>query len=268
LIVLAASYLLPLYWMFISALKDDPQVYTVPPILIPRPAHWNNFVDAWLLYDFNRYMVNTVVRYALPVTLGLTLSSSIVAYGFSRLHWPGRDVFFFICLATMMVPYQVTMVPLFVVFRNLHWLNSYLPLVIPGFCGSPFSIFLLRQFFMSIPEELSDAARIDGATEFDILFRIILPLARPALTVVALLRFLHAWNDYLGPLIYINDEAAFPLALAVNRLRAVLAGITTKSLTYPYMMAVSTMVTLPIVVAFFFAQRTFIEGVSVTGIKG
>ena len=268
LIVLALTFLLPFYWMASSALKNDSQVYTVPPVWIPRPAHWNNFPDAWLQYDFNRYMLNTVVRYALPVTVATTLASALVAYGFSRLRWPGRDAFFFVCLMTMMIPFQVTMVPLFIVFKRLGWLNSYLPLVIPSFCGSPYFIFMLRQFFMTIPQELSDAARIDGASEFSILFRILLPLARPALTVVALFQFMWAWNDYLGPLIYINRSALYPLALAINQLRTILVGVGLAPLAYPYLMAVSTVTTAPILIGFFFTQRTFIEGISLTGIKG
>jgi multiple sugar transport system permease protein len=268
LIVLAVSFLLPFYWMASSALKNDSQVYTVPPVWIPRPAHWNNFPDAWLQYNFNLYMTNTVVRYAIPATLGVTLSSAIVAYGFARLRWPGRNVLFFICLTTMMVPFQVTMVPLFITFRRLGWLNSYLPLVIPGFCGAPYFIFMLRQFFLTIPEELSDAARIDGAGEFGILFRIILPLARPALTVVALFQFMGAWNDYLGPLIYINRDQVYPLALGIQRLRSMLAGVGIAPMAYSYLMAVSTVATVPILIAFFFTQRTFIEGISLTGLKG
>ncbi|MDI7277212.1 MAG: carbohydrate ABC transporter permease, partial [Anaerolineae bacterium] len=157
LVVLASSFLLPFYWMISSALKDDSQVYTVPPVWIPSPAYWENFANAWLQYDFNTYMLNTVTRYAVPVTLGVTLSSAIVAYGFARLRWSGRDLLFFICLTTMMVPFQVTMVPLFITFRRLGWLNTYLPLVVPGYCGAPYFIFMLRQFFLTIPEELSDA---------------------------------------------------------------------------------------------------------------
>lgn len=268
LIVLAFSFLLPFYWMASSALKNDSQVYTVPPVWIPIPTYWNNFPDAWLQYDFNRYMVNTVVRYALPGTLATTVASAVVAYGFSRLRWPGRDALFFVCLMTMMVPFQVTMVPLFIIFKRLGWLNSYLPLVIPSFCGSAYFIFMLRQFFMTIPQELSDAARIDGAGEFGILFRIILPLARPALIVVALFQFMWAWNDYLGPLIYINRAALYPLALAINQLRQTLVGVGISPLAYPYLMAVSTVTTIPILIGFFFTQRTFIEGISLTGMKG
>jgi ABC-type glycerol-3-phosphate transport system permease component len=268
LIILAASFMLPFYWMVSSALKDDSQVYTVPPVWIPNPAHWNNFVDAWLQYDFNSYIINTVTRYAVPVTLGVTLSSAIVAYGFSRLRWPGRDVLFFICLTTMMVPFQVTMVPLFIIYKRLGWLNTYLPLVVPGYFGVPYFIFMLRQFFLTIPEELSDAARIDGAGELGILFRIILPLARPALTVVALFQFMGAWNDYLGPLIYINKDKLYPLALAIDHLRSQLAGVGIAPMAYPYLMAVSTVGTIPILIGFFFTQRTFIEGISLTGLKG
>ena len=268
LVILAASFMLPFYWMVSSALKDDSQVYTVPPVWIPSPAHWNNFADAWLQYDFNTYMVNTVTRYAVPVTLGVTLSSAIVAYGFARLRWPGRDVLFFICLTTMMVPFQVTMVPLFITFRRLGWLNTYLPLVVPGYFGAPYFIFMLRQFFLTIPEELSDAARIDGAGELGILFRIILPLARPALTVVGLFQFMGAWNDYLGPLIYINKDKLYPLALGIQRLRTMLAGVGIAPMAYSYLMAVSTVATVPILIGFFFTQRTFIEGISLTGLKG
>jgi ABC-type glycerol-3-phosphate transport system permease component len=168
----------------------------------------------------------------------------------------------------MMVPFQVQMVPLFVIFRRLGWLNSFLPLTVPTFFGIPFYIFLLRQFFMTIPEELSAAARIDGAGEFRILFRIILPLARPALIVVGLFAFINAWNDYLGPLIYLNDEASYTLSLGVESLRRSLLYVGTTALAYPYLMAVSTIVTLPILVAFLFGQRAFIEGITLTGIKG
>jgi len=268
LIMLAISFFLPFYWMISSALKDDSQVYTVPPIWIPRPAHWNNFPDAWLQHDFIRYAVNTVFRYAIPVALAGTVSSAVVAYGFSRLRWPGRDTLFFVCLTTMMIPFQVTMVPLFIVFRGLGWLNSYRPLVIPAFFGSPYFIFMLRQFFLTIPEELADAARIDGANEIGIMARIMFPLAQPALIVVALFQFMAAWNDYFGPLVYINRDAMYPLALGINQLRSALTGIAISPLAYPYLMAVSTVATVPVVVGFYFTQRTFIEGISMTGLKG
>jgi multiple sugar transport system permease protein len=268
LIALAFSFVLPFYWMGSSALKDDSQVFTVPPVWIPSPAYWNNYWDAWNIYDFNLYMMNTVFRQAIPVMVGSVFSSAIVAYGFARLRWPGRDILFSICLMTMMVPYAVIMVPLFITFKHLGWINTYLPLTVPAYFGSPFFIFMLRQFYLGIPQELSDAARIDGASEFGILWRIMLPLSKPALVVVALFSFLGAWNDYLGPLIYLNQRDQYTIALGIENLRRTIAQVGATSLAYPYLMAVSTIVTLPIFIAFFFAQRTFIEGISLTGLKG
>lgn len=268
LISLSASFAFPLFWMISSALKNDSQIYSVPPVLIPIPAHWNNFIDGWTRVDFYTFTLNSIFRYTLPVTIATVLASTIVAYGFSRLRWPGRDTLFYVCMATMMIPWQVTMVPLFIIFKNLGWINSYRPLVVPAISGHPYFIFLLRQFFMTIPEELSDAARIDGASELGILFRIILPLSVPALSVVALFRFVWAWNDYLGPLIYLNQERLYPLALGVQRLRSIATSMGTSGNAYPHLMAVSTIVALPIILAFFFAQRTFIEGISLTGMKG
>jgi ABC-type glycerol-3-phosphate transport system permease component len=268
LVILAFSFMLPFIWMATSAVKNDSQVYTVPPIWIPNPALWENFYNAWTSYNFNLYMFNTVFRYAIPTTIGVTVSSAIVAYGFARISWKGRDVLFFICLATMMVPFQVTMVPLFITFKNFGLINTYWPLVLPAFFGSPYFIFMLRQFYRTIPVELSDAAYIDGANEFEILWKIILPLAKPALTVVALFQFMNAWNDYLGPLIYLNQENMKTVALGIEGLRRTITQVGSAQLAYPYLMAVSTLVTLPILIAFFFAQRTFIEGISLTGIKG
>ena len=158
-IVLAASYAFPLYWMISSAMKDDPQIYRVPPVIFPNPAHLNNFVDAWRSDEFTLYTFNSIFRYALPVMLFTVASSAVVAYGFSRVRWPGRDALFGVCIATMLVPYTVVMVPLFIIFKQLGWTGSYLPMVVPSMFGSAFYIFMLRQFFMSLPEELSEAAR-------------------------------------------------------------------------------------------------------------
>jgi multiple sugar transport system permease protein len=267
LFVLTITYVLPFFWMFTSALKNDSQVYVVPPIWFPNPAFWENFLNAWKSQPFNLYLFNTVFLYAIPVTFGMVLSSSIVAYGFSRLRWKGRDTLFYLCLATMMVPFQVQMVPLFIIFKHLGWIDSFRPLVIPAFFGGPFYIFMLRQFFMTLPIELSEAARIDGATELGILFRIILPLSRPALTVVALFSFIDAWNDYLGPMIYVHNNLKLVLALGVENMRRTMMFNSTISNAYPYLMAVSTIIVLPILILFFFGQKTFIEGISMTGIK-
>jgi len=268
LLILAISFTLPFYWMLSSAVKNDAQVYTVPPIWFPMPQFWNNFWDAWTSRPFNLYTFNTVVRYAIPATVGTVLSSSLVAYSFSRIRWYGRDALFAVVLATLMIPTWVRLVPLFIIFKQLGWLNTFLPLVVPAFFGNAFFIFLLRQFFLGIPSELSDAARIDGANELQTMFRIIMPLAKPALAVVALFTFMDAWNDYIGPLIYVNVEDKWVLALGVQRLRGAVYEIGNTQLAYPYLMAVSTLITMPIFLAFFFAQRTFIEGISLSGLKG
>lgn len=268
LLLLAFLFVLPLLWMVSSALKVDDQVFHVPPIWFPIPAHPNNFYDAWHKYDFTRFAFNSVFRYSIPSTIFVTVSSAIVAYGFSRLRWRGRELLFGLCLGTIMIPPQVTLIPLFIIFKNLGWLNSYLPLVVTGLFGSPWYIFVLRQFFMTIPQELSDAARIDGASELGILRRIIMPLSVPALIAVALFQFLFTWNDYLGPLVYINKIDMYPLGLGIGQLRRALGETGTTALVYPYLMAVSALVTVPILILYFFAQRRFIEGVTTTGMKG
>ncbi|MBX3054397.1 MAG: carbohydrate ABC transporter permease [Caldilineaceae bacterium] len=268
LLALAVTFLLPFYWMISSAIKTDTQVYTVPPVWFPPTPLWNNFWDAWNSENFWLFTYNTVVMYAVPATIGTVLSTSLVAYSFSRLRWIGRDTVFALVLATIMIPSWVRLVPLFIIFKKMGWLNTFLPLVVPAFFGSAFFIFLLRQFFMSIPTELSDAAKIDGANELQTMFKIILPLSIPALAVVALFTFMDSWNDYLGPLIYVNIEEKWVLALGVQRLRNAVQEIGNTKLAYPYLMAVSSIITLPIFLAFFFAQRTFIEGISLTGLKG
>ena len=268
LIVLAVSFLLPFYWMMSSAVKNDAQIYVVPPIWFPRPQFWENFWNAWNSETFNLWTFNTVVRYALPATIGTVLSSSLVAYSFARIDWKGRDALFVIVLTTMMVPDWVRLVPLFVIFKKLGWINTFNALVVPSFFGSAFFIFLLRQFFLALPLELSDAARIDGASELHIFVRIILPLSKAALAVVALFTFMNAWNDYLGPLIYLNREEKWVLTLGVGRLRSAVDEIGNTKLAYPWLMAVSSIITLPVFLAFFFAQRSFIEGISLTGLKG
>ena len=267
-ILLSVSFMLPLYWMAMSALKTPEQVFTIPPVWFPVPARWVNYIEAWKVDEFTLYLFNTVFRYCIPVVIGTVVSNTLVAYSFGRLKWIGRDVLFAICLMTMMIPGQVTMVPMFIIFKHLGWVNSFKPLVVPSFFAGAYNIFLLRQFFRTIPEELSDSARIDGANEFQILAYVILPLIKPALAVVALFSFMGAWNDYMGPLIYINQSKIYPISLGLANLGAALNQVGIKGLAYPYLMAVSTIVTMPIILIFFFAQRTFIEGIALTGMKG
>ncbi|HZB96906.1 MAG TPA: carbohydrate ABC transporter permease [Herpetosiphonaceae bacterium] len=262
-ILLSILFALPFIWMVSTSLKDDPQTFRVPPIWLPNPMRFANYPEALTKYPFGQYFVNTL-WYAIPSTVGSILSSAIVAYGFSRIRWRGRNLIFFVCLTTIMIPFQVRFIPLYIIFKNLHWLNSYKPLIVPAFFGNVYYIFLLRQFFMSIPHELSEAAKIDGASEWSVLTKIILPLAKPALAVVGLFQFIGAWNDYLGPLIYLNRSNLFPISLGLENFNSAFA----ESLRWPYTMAASTVTILPIVILFFVAQRTFVEGVTVTGIKG
>jgi ABC-type glycerol-3-phosphate transport system permease component len=260
---LGFTFALPLIWMVSTALKTDPQVYRIPPVWIPYPIRPMNFVEVLTKHDFGLYFVNTM-RYALPSLVGGVVSSALVAYSFGRLRWWGRNVFFALCLGTMMIPFQVRMIPLYIVFSKIGWINSYKPLIIPSFFGGASAIFLMRQFFMTIPRDLSDAARVDGCNEFRIFYSIILPLSKPVLAVVALNYFMGAWNNYLGPLIYLNRQELYPLALGLRMLNSTFR----EELMWPYQMAASTAVVAPVIVVFFFTQRTLIEGITLTGIKG
>lgn len=224
---------------------------------------WSNFVNAVIeMQYFPQYLWNSLTLCVLTV-LGTILSCSFVAYGFSRIDWPGRDKVFLILLATMMIPFPVIMVPLYGLFRELGWIGTLRPLWVPTFFASAFNVFLLRQFFRTIPRELSEAATIDGCGHVRIFFQIILPLAKPAIAVVALFQFLATWNDFMGPLIYLTDQQDFTLALGLQFFQSRQGGTQ-----WHYLMAASTLVVLPVILLFFFAQRTFIEGISMTGMKG
>jgi len=261
LVVCGVVFLIPFAWLLSTSLKADPQIFVFPPIWVPRPVLWRNYIEALKYIHFMTYLRNTVYVCTL-VVLGTVVSSSLVAYSFSRLRWPGRDALFMIALATMMVPFQVTLIPLVIMFERMGWIGSFRPLWVPAFLGIPFFIFLLRQFFFTIPQELSDAARIDGASELDIYARVILPLAKPALATVVLFAFMGAWNDFLGPLIFLSSESNYTLALGLQQFQS------QHESQWAYLMAVSAVISLPLIVLFFFAQRTFIRGIALTGIKG
>lgn len=262
LLLFSAFFLLPWVWMLSTSLKNPDELAIYPPIWIPEPIRWDNYLLAFNEGSLGIYLINTVIV-TVPSVLGAVLSNALAAYGFSRVRWPGRDMLFAIVLATLILPDFVTFIPLYLVFRNLNWINTYLPLVVPTFLGSPFFIFLLRQFFMGLPLELSDAARVDGASEFRIFMQIILPLARPALAVVALFQFIGSWNDYFGPLIYLNDTAKYTISLGIANMQTAYG-----FMNFAWIMAATCMSVLPIIVLFFFAQRTFIEGIALTGLKG
>ncbi len=211
---------------------------------------------------FLTYLLNTLVVAVLSV-IGTVLSSSLVAYGLSRIKWRGSNTLFIITLSTMMIPFPVLMIPLYSVFRELGWIGTLMPLWVPAFFGSAFNIFLLRQFFLTIPSEISDAARIDGCSEFGIYWRIMLPLAKPALAVVALFQFLFCWNDFLGPMIFLTEPSTFTMALGLQQYQSQHGGSE-----WHLLMAASVLLVLPIIVLFFFMQKTFIQGISTTGVKG
>jgi multiple sugar transport system permease protein len=253
-------YVFPFYWMVITALKTDQQIFQWPPALVPTTPQWQNFIESTRYIPFWLYMKNTMVICLIAVA-GTLISCTLVAYGFARIRWPGREIAFIIYLSTMMLPGQVTMIPLYIVFRKLGWVGTIAPLVVPTFFGNAFFVFLLRQFFMTIPLELTDAAHIDGANELGILWHIMLPLIKPALAAVALFTFLGNYRDFLGPLIYLTEQAQWTISLGLQMFKNMYG------LQWQLMMAASALTMLPTVVLFFLTQRTFIEGITMTGIK-
>jgi multiple sugar transport system permease protein len=270
LLLICTLALLPFLWMLSTSLKTLPESVAYPPRLWPASAQWHNYLDVFRSEkaDFLLWTRNTLIIAVLAVT-GTTLSSAIVAYGFARLRFRGRNALFILMLSTMMLPFPVTMVSLFALFRwlgdhtGMAWLGTFKPLWVPAWFGSAFNIFLLRQFFLTIPTELSESARIDGCTEFGIFWRIIVPLSRPALAVVALFAFMAIWNDFLGPLVYLQRPEQFTLALGLQNFQSKAGGTS-----WHLLMAASVMVITPALILFFLAQKTFIEGIATTGMKG
>jgi multiple sugar transport system permease protein len=253
--------LAPVFWMVSTSLKLKAQIFHYPPVWIPDPFVWSNYSEAMTAVPFDRYAVNTFIICVANIA-GVLISSSIAAYAFARLRFPGRDVLFVIVLTEFMLPPTVTLIPRYIEFRKLDMIDSWWPLILPNWFGNAFFIFLLRQFFRTIPRDLSDAAKVDGASEFRIFWQIILPLSRPALAVVVIFQFLYNWNDFLEPLIYINSPDNNTVALGLAQFRDLLSS------EIGYLMAASTVMVLPVVVLFFVAQRYFIRGVVLTGMKG
>lgn len=257
----AILYVTPVYWMAITSLKTTPEVFQIPPAWWPAELQWQNYPDALNVFPFVLYAGNTL-RIAGPVAIGTTISSSLVAYGFSRLRWPGRDHVFYLVLATLMIPTWVTLVPLYILFNNIGWVNTFRPLIVPSFFGDAFSIFLLRQFFLRQPQDLVDAARVDGASHLRVFLEIILPLSRPALAVVALFSFINAWTDFFNPLIYLSNPDKYTLQLGLFNF------FSQHFVNWPGFMAASVVVLAPIAILFFLTQKTFIEGITFTGLRG
>ncbi len=268
LVLLSILFTIPLLWMISTSLKPIEQTMTSPPQWIPGKILWENYPKAIAYHSeelgfipFLVYARNTVIITILSVA-GAVISNSLVAYSFARIKWPGRDFFFATTLATMMVPVPVTMVPTFALFRWLGWVGTFKPLWVPAFFASAFSIFLLRQFYRTIPMELSEAAKIDGASELQIFTDVIVPLSRPAMMVVALFTFMGSWNDFMGPLIYLIDQHTFTLSVGLSAYQTQHGGTP-----WNLLMAASTLVILPVVIVFFLAQKVFIQGIATSGLK-
>jgi len=262
LLVLGIAIMLPLLWTLSSSLKPAGAGTRFPPEFIPKVFVWDNYPHVFRMIPFMTFFRNSVIVSSLAV-LGELLSASLVAFSFARLRFPGRNFLFLLVLATMMIPYPVTMVPTFIMFKMLHMVGSFLPLVLPPYFGPAFSIFLLRQFFATINLELDEAAKVDGAGEFLIYSRIVLPLSKPVLATVAIFSFMANWNDFLNPLIYLGDSNMYTLALGVNFLRSFRGGGD-----LPLQMAASVMFIAPCVLLFIIAQRSIVMGIVTTGIKG
>ncbi len=270
---LALIFLVPFYWMIISSLKTKETMFSNPLVWWPAVQHWENYATAinYPGFPFLQFLWNSVY-YAVASTIGTVISCSMVGYAFARLRFPLRNLLFYVTIATLMIPWVVTFIPTFILFKGLDtlttqtigvkMLGSYWPLIIPAFGGNAFYIFMMRQFFMGLPSELSDAARVDGAGEYRIFWQIMLPLVKPAIMVMAVFTFLATWNDFFGPLIYLSDNKLYPLSLGLYAFRS------QRTTEWALMMAASTLATLPLIVIFFFTQRYFLEGIKLTGMKG
>lgn len=262
LIGISIILLTPIYWMVITSLKPMSEIMQFPPTMFPKEIVWSNYLDTLQAFPFLRYTANTLFITAF-VVLGNILSNSFIAYGFAKISFPGRNFVFALVLATMMIPGFVTLIPQYILFTKLGWVGTYLPLIVPAFFGSAFFIFLMRQFYMSISDELVEAAKIDGASHFYIWRKIMLPLTKPALVTVAIFSFNGVWNDFLGPFLYVHEESMYTLQIG---LQTFVSQTTTQ---WNYLMAGSTMVLIPVIVLFFICQRYFIEGMDLTaGSKG
>jgi multiple sugar transport system permease protein len=271
---LSALFAAPFVWMMLSSLKTAPEWYAMPPTWLPAVPQWGNFARVWTLYQFPvlRWTYNSLLVVFLATT-GTLLSASVVAYGFARLRFRGRDTLFIITLATMMLPAQVTLIPQFIMFLKLKWLNTFMPLWVPfWFGGGAFAIFVMRQFYMTLPKELDEAARIDGAGYLRIFTSILIPLCKPALATIGIVSFMDHWGDFMGPLIYLTDKKNFTVALGLRFFSqsGASAGTTNASMEplETILMAATTLSIIPCVVIFFAGQRYFVKGIATTGLKG
>lgn len=261
LIVGAVVVLIPFIWMLVSSIKPPADILVYPPEWIPRTVRLENYTELFEVAPFGRYILNTAVITGLSI-VGQVVSSALVGYGFARMRFPGRDILFTVMIGTIIIPFEVTVIPNFILFTKLGWRNTILPLVVPTFFGAPFFIFLFRQFFKAIPGEFADAARIDGAGELAIFWRIWMPLSRPAIATCTIFTFVGTWNDYLRPLIFLTDQKNQTISIGLAAFQGYYVS------EWHYIMAGSVLAMLPVLIVFFFAQRLFIEGAVISGLKG
>lgn len=261
LVLLSAAFLVPFFWLISSSLKTNTELYANPPIIWPAEPQWSNYRTAVQSFPFLQYLGNTLIILGCNL-LGTLLSSSLVAYGFSRIDWKGRDSVFILVLMSMMLPFQATMIPFFIEFQKLGWLGTRLPLIVPAFFGNAFNIFLLRQFFVGVPKEISSAAKVDGANEFRIYSKIILPLAKPALASVGIFTFMRCWNDFVGPLVFLSDNKLYTLSIGVQQIMGEFDP------RWTLMMAIGMLMVLPVLILFFVMQKYFIQGITFSAVKG
>jgi multiple sugar transport system permease protein len=254
-------FVVPFAWMLSTAGKPGELIWKIPPVWIPPSYEWRNYVEGWTILPFAQFYWNTIKITALTVA-GVLVSSSLAAFAFARLRFPGRDTLFVLVLSTMMLPWHVTIIPQYMLFTKLHWVNTHKALWVRWWLGDAFSIFLLRQFFMTVPLELDDAARIDGCSRFATFWRILLPLSRPVLGVVSIFEFTWSWNNFMGPLIYLDSLKLFPVALGLRQFQQ------RTSTDIQYMMAQTVIFVIPVLILFFLTQKRFIQGIVVSGIKG
>ncbi len=259
--VTTITMIFPFYWMVATSLKSEARVFAFPPEWIPSPPLWSNYLYIFTELPFAQYLSNSV-KVSVLWTIGVVLSSSLAAYAFARIKFWGREALFVLTLVALMIPAQVTMIPLYVLMSRIGWVNTQYPLFVPAFFGSAFGIFLMRQYFMTIPHELNDAAKIDGCSHFGIYLRIMMPLSKPVIATLALLSFMGSWNDLLGPVIYLYDENLFTLTLGLTRFRGMYYT------QWAYMMAGATVSLMPILAIFVFTQQYFVRGVVLSGLKG
>jgi multiple sugar transport system permease protein len=263
LVALSLWFIAPLGWMFLTSFMPLEQVGVFPPELIPRQWQPENYTEALKFWDFGTTLRNTLFITVVSL-IGHVGSSTVVAYGFARFRFPYRDALFLVLLATLMLPFAVLLIPVYIAYNEIGWVNTFYPLIAPAYFGSAFFIFICRQFFLGIPQDLIDAAKIDGAGEFKIFTSIMIPLAKPAIVVIAILSFQNSWNDFLGPLIYLQDDSLHTLAIGLYKFQ----GLPGQGNIYNQQMAASILMVIPILIVFFIFQKQFIEGANISGLKG